>query len=132
MNMNTQTRWIMGLSIALALAVGILIGYASANAGERKIGMHRMPDGSMMMNNGTDMKGMMHSMNQGLYGKTGDAFDQAFLAEMIVHHEGAVEMAQQVLKVSQRPELIKLANDIIAAQTKEIGMMKEWQNTWFK
>ena len=122
----------MGLSIALALAVGILIGYASANRGERKIGMHRMPDGSMMMNNGTDMKGMMHSMNQGLYGKTGDAFDQAFLVEMIVHHQGAVEMAQQVLKVSQRPELIKLANDIITAQTKEIGMMKEWQSTWFK
>lgn len=67
-----------------------------------------------------------------LEGKTGDAFDQAFLKEMIVHHEGAVVMAQQVLATSKRPELIKLANDIISAQTKEIAQMKEWQKAWFR
>jgi uncharacterized protein (DUF305 family) len=79
-----------------------------------------------------DMKSMMQDMNAGLVGKTGDEFDKAFLSEMIVHHQGAVEMAQVVLKNSKRPELIKLANDIIAAQTKEIDMMKGWQTQWFK
>ena len=36
-----------------------------------------------------------------------------------------------VLAQSKRPELIQLANDIIAAQQKEIDMMRGWQRTWF-
>ena len=99
--------------------------------------MHRMPNGDMMMNDGSmvgahDMKGMMDGMQKSLEGKTGDAFDQAFLKEMIVHHEGAVVMAKQVLATSKRPELIKLANDIITAQTGEIKTMGDWQKAWFK
>lgn len=94
--------------------------------------MHKMQDGSMMYNVGMDMDDMMSGMMAGLQGKTGDAFDKEFLAEMIVHHQGAVEMAKAVLASSKRPELIKLANDIISAQTKEIGMMQGWQKQWFK
>lgn len=78
-----------------------------------------------------DMNSMMNGMMAGLNGKTGDEFDKAFLAEMVVHHQGAVVMAQAVLKNSKRPELIKLANDIISAQTGEITMMKGWQKDWF-
>jgi len=95
-------------------------------------GIHQMPDGSMMNNDGSSMQTMMHDMNAALVGKTGDKFDKAFLSEMIIHHEGAVEMAQAVLKNSKRPELIKLANDIISAQSTEINMMKNWQTAWFK
>lgn len=93
---------------------------------------HRMSDGTMMNNVGMDMDSMMVAMTASLNGKTGDAFDKEFLAQMIVHHEGAVAMAKQVLATSKRPELLKLANDIIAAQTKEIEMMKGWQSQWFK
>jgi uncharacterized protein (DUF305 family) len=94
-------------------------------------GMHQMPDGTMMANNGNTMASMMHDMNASLAGKTGDAFDTAFLSEMIVHHQGAVEMAQSVLKTSKRPELITLAKNIISAQNAEIKMMQDWQGTWF-
>lgn len=94
--------------------------------------MHQMPDGTMMSNTGMDMNSMMNGMMAGLQGKTGDVFDKEFLAEMIVHHQGAVEMAKAVLATSKRPELIKLANDIISAQTKEIEMMKGWEKMWFK
>lgn len=94
--------------------------------------MHQMPDGSMMGNTSMDMNSMMTGMMAGLKGKNGDAFDKEFLAEMIVHHQGAVEMAKAVLETSKRPELIKLANDIISAQTKEIEMMRDWQKAWFK
>ncbi|MES2408666.1 MAG: DUF305 domain-containing protein [Patescibacteria group bacterium] len=93
---------------------------------------HRMSDGTMMNNVGMDMDSMMVAMTASLNGKTGDAFDKEFLAQMIVHHEGAVAMAKQVLATSKRPELLKLANDIIAAQTKEIEMKKGWQSQWFK
>ena len=79
-----------------------------------------------------DMSAMMNSMNASLVGKTGDEFDKAFISEMIVHHQGAVAMAEQVLAQSRRAELITLAKEIISAQTKEIALMKGWQTTWFK
>lgn len=119
------------------LVVGILLGWLiwGNNVTQRTMqnGMHQMPNGQMMNNNGDmNMNDMMHGMTSGLEGKTGDTFDKEFLSQMIVHHEGAVAMAKQVLAQSKRPELVKLANDIIAAQTKEISMMQEWQKVWFK
>jgi uncharacterized protein (DUF305 family) len=122
----------------IILAIGIFLGFLIWGGGfgddraERRDGIHMMPNGEMMMDDGGDMSDMMNSMTMGLKNKTGDDFDQAFLSEMIIHHEGAVEMAKQVLKNSKRPELIKLANDIISAQTKEIEIMKGWQTSWFK
>ena len=120
------------------LVVGVVIGVGATYFNTHRdfdnaTAMHQMPDGSMMQNtNGMDMTSSMQGMMAGLQGKTGDAFDKEFLAEMIVHHQGAVDMAQAVLKTSKRPELIQLANDIITAQTKEISMMQGWQKNWFK
>ena len=130
MEQNTQT-W---KTVLLAGAVGIFAGWVVWGMDARpREGMHMMPGGQMMHDREMgSMTSMMHDMNMMLEGKTGDAFDQAFLTEMIVHHEGAVAMAEKVLEVSKRPELIKLANDIIKAQTTEIEMMKQWQAEWFK
>jgi uncharacterized protein (DUF305 family) len=93
--------------------------------------MHMMSDGKMMHDNHMTMETMMHDMNANLRDKTGDELDRAFLEEMIVHHEGAIEMANLLKDGTQRPELIKLADDIVSAQTKEIIMMKEWKLAWF-
>ncbi len=122
---------VIGFIIGAAL-VSCVYSLHSPWDGRNEQGRHRMADGQMMNNVGMDMDDMMQGMNSGLQGKTGDEFDNEFLAEMIIHHQGAVEMAQAVLKTSKRPELIKLANDIITAQTKEITMMQEWQKAWFK
>ncbi len=89
-----------------------------------------MPDGSMMGGSMT-MESMMKDMMANLEGKKGDAFDKAFLTEMIMHHEGAVVMAQAVLTSSKRSELLELAKNIISAQTSEITTMKGWQKSWF-
>ena len=97
-------------------------------------GMHMMPDGSMMSNDGSSnmsMADMMSSMNAELKGKTGDAFDKAFLSEMIVHHQGAVEMAQAALTNAKHKEIKDLANAIISAQNKEISQMQQWQKAWY-
>lgn len=79
----------------------------------------------------SSMQHDMDVMTSGLKGKTGDAFDRAFLDDMIVHHQGAIDMANLVLQTSQRGELKALANAVIDAQSEEIQMMRNWKSTWF-
>jgi uncharacterized protein (DUF305 family) len=57
---------------------------------------------------------------------TGNA-DKDFVAHMIPHHQGAIEMAQVELKYGKDPELKRLARNIIKAQHDEIAFMKSWQ-----
>ena len=74
-------------------------------AGEMNIGMDRM----------------MRDMHApGYTGKP----DIDFLAMMIPHHEGAVEMARLVLVHGRDPATRRLAEDIIASQTVEIEAMR--------
>lgn len=56
---------------------------------------------------------------------TGDP-DRDFLAQMIPHHEGAIDMSKVLLKDGLRPEVRRLAQEIIAHQQGEIEMMKRW------
>lgn len=132
--MKNNTPFIVVLSLLIGLGAGYIIRGevvpASTMQMSSKIGGHMMPDGTTMGGSMT-MESMMEDMMANLKGKTGTEFDKAFLSEMIMHHEGAVVMAQAVLTSSQRPELIQLAKNIISAQTTEIKMMEDWQKTWF-
>jgi len=59
--------------------------------------------------------------------KSGKGFDKAFITEMTLHHEGAIQMAKQALEKSTRPEIKAMSKEIISAQTKEIEQMKSWK-----
>lgn len=56
---------------------------------------------------------------------TGDDFNRMWMAMMIEHHDGAITMAQDVLKTTQDPEVKALAEAVIAAQQAEIEEMKK-------
>jgi uncharacterized protein (DUF305 family) len=60
-----------------------------------------------------------------------DPFDQAFIDQMIPHHESAVMMARDIRETTERPELQQLAEEIITAQDAEIAQMREWREAWF-
>lgn len=67
------------------------------------------------------METMMRDMHAAGHG--GDP-DQDFLAMMIPHHAGAVEMARLLLVHGRDAATRRLAEDIIAGQTTEIAAMK--------
>lgn len=58
-------------------------------------------------------------------------FDKLFMMMMTPHHQAAVSMANLIPGKTQRPELIKLGQDIVTSQTTEIQQMQGWLKAWF-
>jgi uncharacterized protein (DUF305 family) len=130
----------------LAAAVGGGAGYVLAQ------GMppgHRMPGGQMMQGQMPMQQGQMPMMQgmqprgPGAAAPSSQAFaramdkmhrdmaieysgnaDRDFVAGMIPHHQGAIDMARIVLEHGKDEEVRKLAREIIAAQEKEIAQMR--------
>ena len=114
---------------AAVIITSILLGSGSTPAQQAPTAMPGMNMGQSGADNPEvkafqDANAKMHeAMNVPLLG---DA-DWDFALSMIPHHQGAIEMARVELKYGKDPELRKLAKDIIAAQEKEIALMKKWQ-----
>ena len=99
--------------------------------GGMKGDMKDMGMGMKMMPNKDDpaatagYKAAMMKMMMEMPAFTGNA-DIDFMKQMRPHHVAAVDMAKVVLANGKNAETKKLAEDIIAAQNKEIEMIDAW------
>jgi len=74
------------------------------------------------------MEGMLTDQELAEMNKArGVQFDRLFLVGMIKHHAGAIKMVDELFKspgAGQEVDANVFANDVVAAQTAEIGIMK--------
>lgn len=79
---------------------------------------------SGMQGGGMDMKAMMKDMNDKMSSMpmSGNQ-DVDFAMMMRIHHQGAIDMAQAELQAGKDPQMRKMANEIVAAQKKEIAQI---------
>lgn len=93
---------------------------------EEEVGDAHSMHGMDSMNSSMTMDGMVSSLK----GKSGDELDKAFINAMIPHHQGAIDMAKEIKDTAKHQELRTLAEEIISAQEKEIGQMRQWMKEW--
>lgn len=117
----------------IGLLVGVLATWATAatavNGGHS--GMMSMMGMHYSGNSASDDSDLtMGQMTNSLKNKDGDVFDKAFLNEMIMHHQGAIDMAKLAKAHAKHQEIKTIASNIITAQGKEIDQMTSWQSQW--
>jgi uncharacterized protein (DUF305 family) len=84
-------------------------------------GLSQDPGHSM----GDGMGGMLSDSDlSALKGSTGKSFDKLFLAGMIAHHEGAINMVMMI-ENSSNSDINNLGQDIVNSQSAEIELMKK-------
>jgi uncharacterized protein (DUF305 family) len=90
-------------------------------------------DTSPMNTEATDGASTLHEMPDHSAHAMGEdgPYDARFIDSMIIHHRGAVEMAQEALEKAEREELKIMAQGIIDAQNIEIEQMRKWREEWY-
>ncbi len=119
----------------IGLLVGVLLAGSAAvlavNNDNRGIMQMMGMNMSRIQDKNAGHGGMaMDDMQTQLQNQTGDDFDKSFIEMMIVHHQGAIDMATLAKQNALHPEIKTMADDIVSAQSKEISMMQNWQREW--
>lgn len=107
--MNGTLRTAALVSLLALAAIGITQGMMHGQPGAAGSGMQGMP--GTMMSAPTD--------------------ELSFLQHMIPHHREAVETAEALLAVTERPELRDLLENVVETQTEEIERMQGWIAAWY-
>lgn len=120
---------IIGLLTGMVIAGGAAV-LAVNNNNQGMMKMMGMNTSQMKDDSSGHMGMSMNDMTNDLKNRTGDDFDENFVAMMIAHHQGAIDMAKLAETRAKHDEVKQLSKDIIVAQTKEIADMKMWQQDW--
>ncbi len=117
------------LVVLTSLLIGLFLGYL-LSPNNTRIGVDGDSHKETAFGSGI-MQHTMEEMMRATHQYQGEDYEKYFLEAMIVHHDGAIEMAEKLLEETSRPELVSTAHDIINAQSREVSVMKEWLQEWF-
>jgi uncharacterized protein (DUF305 family) len=67
---------------------------------------------------------IMMKMDDGMTMSAAGSVDADFVAMMVPHHQGAIDMARIQLRYSHNPQLIRICQEIIVEQQQEIAVMR--------
>ena len=73
---------------------------------------------------GKESEAAMSKMMAAMAVKPSGDVDRDFVAMMVPHHQGAIEMAQAELRYGRNEQLRRIAQEIIVDQTQEIAVMR--------
>jgi uncharacterized protein (DUF305 family) len=118
---NPQVRQLaMTIKAAQSAEIQTMTGWLRAWG--QPMAMPSNPMGGM----GHGMPGMMSSHDMGrMAAMHGQSFDRMFLQMMIIHHQGAIEMARTELALGANPAAKRLARSIEVSQSAQIRQMHQ-------
>lgn len=107
------------------LALGLAAGPTAGQNAEQQHAAGQQAPGMMSMH-GAAMQGAMQRMQQGMDMPSSGNQDVDFARMMIPHHQGAIDMAKAELADGKDPQLRQMAEEVIAAQEREIATLQAW------
>lgn len=135
MKTNNNTIIIGLLTLVVGLLAGYLLGastlFHQSSFNDNHAHHNQAASHEHGSHDGFGMGGMMHGMMFSASDQSVEEFEETWLQQMIIHHEGAVQMSEELLERTDRPELIDFAEEIINAQSEEVETMETWLNNWF-
>ena len=114
---------LLGAAAAGAIAV---FAFTQMQSGQMPAGhdMSKMEQSASSENDSTKAFGAaMGTMMKSMMMAPSGIPDQDFVKGMIPHHQGAIDMAKIEKQFGKDPDMLKLADAIIGAQTSEISFM---------
>lgn len=117
------------LTVAVAASAVLSLGLAACSTDDPTVtaGPTSTPGSSSPSSSGSSSTGSTGTAT--VAAEHNDA-DVAFAQQMIVHHRGALAMAQMAERRAQSPQVQALAERITAAQGPEIDAMSSWLRAW--
>jgi hypothetical protein len=115
---------VVTLSIGLVVGAAVLVSAHDGQLSEQDIcsttASAATAEAPFLADNDSAMRKMMNGMAAK---PTGDV-DADFVAMMVPHHQGAIDMAVAVLRYGRNAQIRRLAQEIIVTQQEEIAAMR--------
>lgn len=117
------------MMLSAVVASALIAGHGAVSAQTPMPGHQGMAQSGAMSTGKKPMKmhAAMEEMNKKMseMKMTGQA-DIDFAMMMVAHHQAAIDMAKAELEAGKDPAMLKMAQKVIAAQTKEIAQFEAW------
>ena len=114
--------WLIALATTVSMILATPIASAQDETTQRRVAPAPIDSSEQHFIIEHDLAVSKMSLSM-LAGPTGDV-DRDFVAAMMPHHQGAIDMARAELKYGHNDELRRLAQNIIAQREREISAMR--------